>query len=772
MRRRLHYYVLPSIGIMLVLLYVFAPALAGTSRKFKKGDKVESWYDGQWRPGEIVTTYSTKVKVRLTIDGKDKEVYRGTSWCRRPGSAADRTPPPAPNGARVGDRIEVRWMSKWIPAKLVDYDGSRYMASFTYKGKNKEWRMPESWVRRPGTAGPESDKAAPPKPVPPKPGSSKPVSGYKIGDLVEIEWMTETFAAVVSSVDTKRSKYSVKYLKDGKVVSQSVYSKIRPRTKKAPIDDMVGETRIAKLAPLSAVPDFKVPKITVPGTARGAIKIKDREEPFWRFKPAPLAAPTIKSYSVELRKIGKVSRVFVADRQNGLLAVLFGSPDRWSQQLLEIVSTVHGRVIVHRTVPSGWEVRDVSPCARMALLSRGFGKQDLAVWDLTAKDPAKLVEFKPYPDARLAFDPNIAEFVGSGHIIVTDSHGRHASLFSAENGRNVYRASMGTHDIAWQGVLGDGHWLVGSFLGELMLLDTHTGQLVARKRGLGLISFKACLSADGRRLALVGRSEICVLDTATGKIDSRSRYRECPYLETCDLVELKYILLNRAQLVDMNKQVTWWRYGSPSTDRNTSKYSKQRVMYGGRLWYALRDDKGIALVKCLLVPDKPALHATIPPDMLALKPGDTIQPEVKIDGTAEQKQKVRKSLERVVRDSGFKLGSGASVRLVAETREGREQTSTYLHTKLGSGNTGGTGSTVKVAPKISILSVVYDGKVIWARQEYVGAPFMVMIPEGQTMAEVIHSKVKYDLDFFGKIRLPKQFIKPKYAKGFGNTELK
>jgi hypothetical protein len=146
-----------------------------------------------------------------------------------------------------------------------------------------------------------------------------------------------------------------------------------------------------------------------------------------------------------------------------------------------------------------------------------------------------------------------------------------------------------------------------------------------------------------------------------------------------------------------------------------------------------------------------------------MKRGSAVRVEVDAGADTERIQKV---LEEKITANGWTVMPGASAVLIAEIKQGKEQTVNYR--QFGTGPGGATQSATFV-PYISSLRLQIGNSTAWQTGTSTGAPPVVRLSAGHTAQDEVDNWQKPNTEFFRSVKIPERILDPKYRDGLGTT---
>jgi hypothetical protein len=141
-----------------------------------------------------------------------------------------------------------------------------------------------------------------------------------------------------------------------------------------------------------------------------------------------------------------------------------------------------------------------------------------------------------------------------------------------------------------------------------------------------------------------------------------------------------------------------------------------------------------------------------------VSPGKTIGLEVRVPVDVEPLKKIQAALKSKLEQSGFAVGSGGPIKLVARTEQGEQEKRSYR--AFGRGGS----EDVTVRSIINLLEFVVNGKSVWERRSVTSAPFMLQMEEGESIQQAVKRAMQPNATFFSNEWVPSFIPRPELAK--------
>ena len=420
-------------------------------------------------------------------------------------------------------------------------------------------------------------------------------------------------------------------------------------------------------------------------------------------------------------------------------------------------------------IPDASSVLDVGPKGNLLLTqSDGFKSNDkigLNFWRIDGTRCTKEWTCYPYLGRKDVSQPAIkwARFLDADHAL-TCSGGGDLVLWRLPEMKAVYYVK---NDWMSEAVLSSGRKYLAMVRDtNLFVVDAKSGKPLGTypgAAGSGTVLFRP----DGKRIALIGREQVQVWEFSNGEM-FRDITFSLPHMaaDQSSWPSHGYLLLGGRYLADLERHTVLWEYSilAQSTLRTAN--------VGRMFWVLCKQQKQRALIPFTMPHDevKQALSQIKAEDTLVLQPGIDVSLDIQINGTPEEQKTIREDFQRILTDTGFRVGEGAPVRFVLRTEPAKVEETEYSKGR-GIMHFGGEKETVHFQRWTSRVTIVIDGEEVWQKSTTTHAPGSVHLEEGETASSAVQKYQKPDLEFFKKVRPPRYLCLPRKTLTFGATEI-
>ena len=124
-------------------------------------------------------------------------------------------------------------------------------------------------------------------------------------------------------------------------------------------------------------------------------------------------------------------------------------------------------------------------------------------------------------------------------------------------------------------------------------------------------------------------------------------------------------------------------------------------------------------------------------------------------------------LEQKVTANGWTISPTANISLIAEMKQGQQQTVNYRMIAIGCG--GESTQSAPFVPYLANLKIQVGTETAWSIGTSSGAPPFVRLKEGESVQAEVDKWQKPHPEFFDSVKIPDRVLDPKYRDGLGTT---
>jgi hypothetical protein len=423
-------------------------------------------------------------------------------------------------------------------------------------------------------------------------------------------------------------------------------------------------------------------------------------------------------------------------------------------------------------------VFDIDASGRQFLLKRHDGSERerhvLHLWTVAEDGLLLRKEWEPYyagntPDGeprdndaahirRREADVIWAAFVGRDHVVTVCGSGE-LKVWERESLKQV---AVITDVVGLPALTNDGERVAFVTKDRVALLDPQTRRIVAVQRiGKPPDNAVVAFRADGKRVAIAGAGKATVVNLETAvtwdEMQPELKLEYHGILPEFGWVSQHTLYFN-GDLYDLPLPIKIWHYGVPHC----------ATVRGGQVWavtHALGEND--VTLRAFTLPHPRAAQAIAGAsqrrDLFVLRPGDTVR--VDVAGVPQNKrQEVRDTLERRVRELGYRISDYAPTTFVASVDStGHTVTKTYT---IGKEQV--TGS---YDERCARLKIIQNSRVLWEEAGTDSPGMMILVPNNVDAKDYISRFGSPSYDLFSKRPLP-GLLRPKGdAKPLGESQL-
>ncbi len=342
--------------------------------------------------------------------------------------------------------------------------------------------------------------------------------------------------------------------------------------------------------------------------------------------------------------------------------------------------------------------------------------------------------------------------------------------------RMRYRISRNTSLFHWPALGGTRKYLFVPDNERVRVLDSLTGRVLSVLPTSYYVNAVA-VADDGRRVATAGGGLVTVWDLS----DANATPREYQAEQLGSSLSSPMRWQNDERLWAARDSKTWtlfslkhravlWSFRFSSEPGQSGRFCRVRELVRDHVAYSTAagtsagmggDPLAIGAV-ALPGPKVEEADATFDRESLvAIRPGSTIRLVLKTDDDA----RVRAVLEEVIKNAGWIIDPNSPTVLTAEMgRSDHRQVSYYDRNN-------NLVETASVEPYFSRVTIKYEGKEVLKRSTGTGAPHSVWLKPGETVQQKVDEEEKPSFALFDYMHLPKELLHPEKRNGAGTTKV-
>ncbi|HEX5102467.1 MAG TPA: WD40 repeat domain-containing protein, partial [Pirellulaceae bacterium] len=354
-------------------------------------------------------------------------------------------------------------------------------------------------------------------------------------------------------------------------------------------------------------------------------------------------------------------------------------------------------------------------------------------------------------------------FLGEDRLLAFSAIGGSVTLFQIDQAKALWSVKTAQHNTPT--LSANRAQFAAVIDGGIGIFNAATGDTLARistetPLQRGTLSF----SPDGKRLAHLTSAVLLVWDLTTGKQIHEVWFPTIQSGKSLDWCGEGFVLVDRSQLVDLDKRIVLWEYEFTGRGQPLAGY------LGGRFWLVASGSDHVHQLFSPTIPDASAVAKSqqlTADGVLALKPGAQVSVQVNLPAHGGELQKVTQELTNSLTKLGFIVVAGAPLTLEATiTDDGKESVD---YRGFGFGRRG--SDKVEVQKYTSNVTLKENGKVIWTAGAHYGAPHMVRQKDGQTIQQAVDEQRGNPVDFFAHVRIPRQMARHEADGAYGRSKL-
>lgn len=476
--------------------------------------------------------------------------------------------------------------------------------------------------------------------------------------------------------------------------------------------------------------------------------------------------------------------VFDDVKQQALVGFLFEQPGKPKKTRIERLDLAKGESLGILEAPVNFVPIDYDPVTQLILgcsdNTHHNTRDRLDIWEVSGDALKHQLSFKPYDTGKqhIRKDVEWAKFIGANHIGTLGGDNRFV-LWETKTLKPVYAATLWPSSVP--ALSAQGKYLALITKDGAYVLESQTGNVVAKLTGQPGYFPKLSFRPDGKQLACASYDRLTVWDMTTGEIASEVYYPQLMSPQEILWPEDGTVLVSSGsmmKLVDLQKKVVLWTYnmGEPT------------AQFGGRIWSVLNnhgEGKTLVHVQMPDVTAKAMQKSLEGQDLLALKPGGSVGVFINVALGEPERVKIYNHILAQLKEAGINVDQNSPVSIEAATEQGETESVTYetydrrFGPRFGPGFSpfgprfggGGEGEKANVTKLTSRITIREKGNVLWEAKQIVGAPHYITQKEGQSLQQAINETTTPNAAYFLSLNLPKHLARHPKNGTYGTSTL-
>jgi hypothetical protein len=370
-------------------------------------------------------------------------------------------------------------------------------------------------------------------------------------------------------------------------------------------------------------------------------------------------------------------------------------------------------------------------------------------------NPRFVAHWKMFPNEESKVDHvRYRKILGNQMVIVV--YGGEVHAFDYGTKREIWTLKSGSFNEP--AITAGGKYAAMMVDKQVVFLETKTGKQIG-SIPTGILGAVAMgFSADGLRLAVAQGNKAHVYDVATGE-EQWSHEANVPLGgmgKPILWLEDDFLLMPTGLLLSIERDLVVWKY---LIDQDAMEYAD--LEHHGLLTFA--DKESTSIVR---LPHQAAKEAADrdTSNIAAVKKGEAIAvfgagtaPGVTPSGVAGW-------LATATTNSGYQIQQTSPTQLIGTVTRGKTRKESYRTMGRGFGT-----EEVTFTPYICKVELKQNNAVIWQRSTSSSLPFM--IHGEKSLQQTAREHEKPNVEFFQRLQLPAQVLKPEYQDGFGTSRV-
>jgi hypothetical protein len=673
-----------------------------------------------------------------------------------------------------GETVEVWWAGNYLPGEIVGLEENGWVrVKFTVNGREQTIKQPGDgqWVRKlkapplgakPAAAGVKPAQAA------------QPVNPFDAAEQAMRTWTDSTGKfKIEASLAGKEGDNVLLTKTDGKTIklplaklSKEDQDYIAGLNAKPPMENPFDAAEQVGDAAYDRVADWSMVDSVLPQPIDG-----------WPLAPDAAAQPAqaIAGRAVGLPGGGRdrffenpTSLHFLPDTSEAIVVLVNGPPGKEREVRLVRCDLASGKTTIDASLTTSFSPVDLSPSGQLvACLPDQFAKNaseknKIAIMRREANGLVPVIRWNMGEGVEFAKKFEHLHFIGEDKLLTFSVFGGSATLWQIDQARALWSLKLAPH--CAPALSANRNQFAAPVEGGIGIFTTATGDTLARINTTAPVGGVLSFSPDGKRLAHLSSAVLLVWDLTTGKQSHEVWLPKPTVGKSLDWCEGSFVLVDRSQLVDIDKRIVLWKYD----------YGGKQPLaehFGGRFWMV---NGGHSNPFQLFSPTLPEAAAKAKGEqltadgVLALKPGAQVRLTVNLPTHPADVQKVTQALTDSLTKQGFTVAAGAPITLEATIADGGKESVSYRG--FGFGRFGG-GDKVEVQKYSSTVTMKENGKEIWGAAAHYGAPHMVHQKDGQKIEDAVNESRGNPVDFFTNVRIPRYMARHEADGAYGTSKL-
>lgn len=677
----------------------------------------------------------------------------------------------------AGEKVEVWWAGKYVPGEIVALEENGWVrVKFSLNGREQTIKQPGDgqWVRRPVAAAAPAARPAAPRPGRPLPAAEHANPFAAAEAPAPRTWTDST------------GKFKIEATFAGKEGDNVLLTKTDGKTIKLPLDKLSKEDQdhVAGLMakPAEANPFAKAEEVGDAAYDRPADwstveQILPQPAGGWPLVPDAAAAPqqALPASAIGLGGGGQdrffenpTSLLFNSSKNEAVVVFVHAPPGKDREVRIAFCDLNTGKLAGETRLTTSVTPIDLSPSGQLlACLPDQFGrnaseKNKIAILRHEAGGLTPTIRWNMGEGVEFAKKFEHLHFIGEDKLLTFSVFGGSATLWQIDQARALWSLKTGSQCIP--ALSANRNQFAAPVDGGIGIFSTATGDTLARISTTAPKSGCLSFSPDGKQLAHLTSAVLLVYDLTTGKQSHEVWFPRPLAGKSVDWCEGSFVLVDRTQLVDLDKRIVLWKYTVPG--------QPIAAAFGGRLWVV---SGGHNNPNQLFSPTLPSAEAKAKGErltadgVLALKPGAQLSVQVNLAAgvPGADAQKVTQTLTDALTAQGFTVANGAPITLEATVTDAGKESVSYRG--FGRGRFG--SDKVEVQKYNSVVTMKENGKEIWTAQMHYGAPHMVRQKDGQTIQDAVNEQRGNPTDFFTHVRIPRFMARHEADGAYGTSKL-
>lgn len=355
---------------------------------------------------------------------------------------------------------------------------------------------------------------------------------------------------------------------------------------------------------------------------------------------------------------------------------------------------------------------------------------------------------------RDGFAPTAGRYLSESRLL---TFGRRVILWDCDSAAAVY--SFAVADSCRPATSANGNQIAVVSGDSVFVVDSSNGKSLGRFTPPVTVNAMA-FSNDGQLLAGInGQSgSIWVWDLSANEL-ARQLSAPPQTIKSLDFIDDNYLLVNNANLMDIELRTTVWRYRSSGGTILGS--------YDGRHWFV-----GKTKLTPISIPHIDLSSQTAnydPDDLLVVEPGSEIALDIQLPFPPAERKRIQEQVSKMFQANEVAIGRDTDLELSLSIVKGKQETAEMSSIMDPFGRRG--TESIKYTPQVGKIRLMRDGVTLWSRVRRFGPAGIIHMKNDESAQAAANRLCKPDPSFFKSVNMPKYISQFPSGKPLGESTI-